>query len=86
MKEQNCKGFSYLFSYEIQEEGPVQQISYVSDTEQGYLRLVAEEDIDQYRFVGAVWHGVQLNTDCDWKWKLLSLECCFIFCSTAWCL
>ena len=49
------------FSYEIQEEGPVQQISYVSDTEQGYLRLVAEESIDKYRLVIDLRHGVKIT-------------------------
>ena len=41
-----------LFSYEIQEEGPVQQISYVSDKEQGYIRIVSlEEEADYLRLV-----------------------------------
>ncbi|KAK3083136.1 hypothetical protein FSP39_014900 [Pinctada imbricata] len=35
--------------YEIQEEGFVQQISYASDSETGYLRLVSEDDIDSRR-------------------------------------
>ena len=48
-------GYEYIYfstcSYEIQEEGPVQQISYVSEKEQGYLRLIAEEPLDQLRLV-----------------------------------
>ena len=39
------------FSFEIQEEGPVQQITYVSDTERGYLRIVSEDEIDYPRWV-----------------------------------
>ena len=38
-----------FFSYEIESEGPVQQISYASDTESGYLRLVSEDEIDKPR-------------------------------------
>ena len=48
-------------SYEIQEEGPVQQISYVSDKECGYLRIVSEDDLIDTRFVGKLRHGVPLN-------------------------
>ncbi|VDI56857.1 titin [Mytilus galloprovincialis] len=33
--------------YEIEKEGPVQQISYASDTESGYLRLVSEDELDR---------------------------------------
>ena len=38
-------------SYELQEEGPVQQISYVSDTERGYCRVISEDELDFPRFV-----------------------------------
>lgn len=38
-------------SYDIQEEGPVQQINYVSDKEQGYLRIVSTEPVDKFRLV-----------------------------------
>ena len=34
----------FNFRYEIEEEGPVQQITYASETESGYLRLVPEEE------------------------------------------
>lgn len=40
-----------LHSYDIQSEGFVQQISYASDTETGYLRLVSEDEMDTPRFV-----------------------------------
>lgn len=43
--------FFLLLSYEIQTEGFVQQISYASDTETGYLRLVSEDELDTPRFV-----------------------------------
>lgn len=35
-------------SYEIQETGPVQLISYASDTERGYLKLLEEEDLPRF--------------------------------------
>ena len=38
-------------SYELQEEGPVQQISYVSDTVSGYVRVVSEDGVEIPRFV-----------------------------------
>ena len=44
-------GLLFNFSYKIQEEGPVQEINYVSDTEHGYLRIVSEEELDYHRFV-----------------------------------
>ncbi|XP_060064415.1 titin-like, partial [Ylistrum balloti] len=36
-------------AYDIQSEGPVQMITYVSDTEAGYLRLVSEDELDSSR-------------------------------------
>ena len=51
----------FTFSYEIQEEGPVQQISYVSDKERGYLRIVSADDqVDYLRLVGER-HCLSLN-------------------------
>ena len=50
------------FSYKIQEEGPVQQITYVSDTERGYLRFVSEDELDYPRLVRNVaWLAVKPN-------------------------
>ena len=46
-------------SYEIQEEGPVQLISYVSDTEVGHLRLVSQQKLvkEKPRFVARMQTG-----------------------------
>ena len=61
-KFETTKTFMCTFSYEIQEEGPVQQISYVSDKERGYLRIVsAEDEADFLRFVVMERHGLPLN-------------------------
>lgn len=47
-------------SYEIQETGPVQLISYASDTESGYLKLLDEEDLPRFvRCPFVVLHGAR---------------------------
>ena len=48
-------------SYEIQEEGPVQEINYVSDKERGSLRIVSEEELGFFRFVikTEAWHSTK---------------------------
>ena len=51
----------FTYSYELQEEGPVQQISYVSDSERGYLRIVSEDEMDYLRWVFKSRHGVPLK-------------------------
>jgi hypothetical protein len=43
------KQFLIVISYEIEREGPVQEINYASETESGYLRLVSEDEIDRPR-------------------------------------
>lgn len=48
-----------IHSYEIEQEGPVQQISYASDTESGYLRLVSEDDLEKQRWDSA-WYSPPL--------------------------
>ena len=44
--------------YNIQEEGFVQEIHYVSDTEMGSLRLVYSADEEPSRFVTGMQHDV----------------------------
>ena len=44
-----CNLFCY-HSYELRGEGPVQQISYVSDTECGFVRVVSEDELEYRRW------------------------------------
>ena len=50
--KQDLSGYMFNFSYEIEPVGPVQEISYASETESGYLRLVSEDELDTPRKVG----------------------------------